>query len=58
VSVGLRPNLIPFALASARPGAVRSRMRRAFELRRDPQHGKHKLGKIRGRIDNRLGNRT
>jgi hypothetical protein len=30
----------------------------AFELRRDAQHGKDKLGKIRGRIDNRLCNRT
>jgi hypothetical protein len=30
----------------------------AFELRRSAQHGKDKLGKVRGRIDNRLGNRT
>jgi len=30
----------------------------ALELGRDAKHGKDKLGKIRGRIDNRLGNRT
>jgi hypothetical protein len=38
--------------------------RRAFEnapalqLCRDAQHGKNKLGQIRGRIDNRFGNRA
>jgi hypothetical protein len=30
----------------------------AFVLRRDAQHGKHDLGKIQGRIDNRLGKLT
>src|SRR5437016_3598473 len=27
-----------------------------FQLRGDAEHGKHKLGKLRGRIDDRLGN--
>jgi hypothetical protein len=30
----------------------------AIQLAGDTQHGKHKLGKVRGCIDNRLGNRA
>jgi hypothetical protein len=56
VSDGLRPNLTPLALASARPRALDDAT--AFKFRGNAKHGKDKLGKIGRRIEDRLGNRT
>ena len=51
------PNLMPLArIGSATRCAFEDAA--AFELRRDTEHRKDKLGKIRSRIDNRLGNRA
>jgi hypothetical protein len=54
VSFGLRPNLTPFSLASARPRGTFENAS-AFELRRDAKDGEDDLAKVRGRIEERLG---
>jgi hypothetical protein len=57
VNAGLGPNFTPLAFASARPRCALGDTA-AFELRGDAKHGKDKLGKIRGCIDNWFGKRT
>ena len=58
MSFGLRPNFTPLAFASACPALGALLDAAAFQLRGNAKHGKDKLGKVRGGVNDRLGNRA